>query len=434
MNIKLSLTRQVLFFALGLIMLQHNAILAQNCLLSGPMLGPVDHHTARIWVQTKESCLITLHFKEANASTWRTQSAQTKKESYFTNVFTIDSLLPDNDYIYKLNERVYSFSTPKDWAFKAPPPAFDVAIGSCVYINDTPYDRPGKPYGQSPAIFQSIANDSPQVMLWLGDNTYLRPADFQSEYGVAYRYTHTRSTPELQDLLATCMHLAITDDHDFGPNDIGGFYPYRKWTKKVFEAFWPLPVHGAHHPNDLSSYFHLNGIDFYLLDNRTWREVPGDSAQCLGKSQIEWLIQNLKYSRSPFKMVAIGGQVLNTYPQYENLAVYKEERSYLLRRLEEEKIEGVIFLSGDRHMTELSRLALKDGIIVYDLTCSPLTSSPNTISVNEPNENRLEGTMVNVNNYALLHFSGDQKERKLTIEVKDREGITIWKKSIVKGQ
>ena len=398
------------------------------------MLGPIDHHTAKIWVQTKASCTLTLQFKAEDAPKWRSQRIQTRKEDYFTYVFTLDSLLPGTDYIYKLNEGVYSFRTPVDWTFKQPPPAFTLAAGSCVYINDTPYDRPGKPYGQDPAIFQSIANDRPQLMLWLGDNTYLRPADFQSEYGVAYRYTHTRSTPELQKLLATSMHLAITDDHDFGPNDIGGFYAYRLWTKSVFEAFWPLPVHGAHHPDDLSSYFHLNGIDFYLLDNRTWREMPGDSAQCLGKSQIEWLIQNLKYSRSPFKLVAIGGQVLNTYAHYENLAVYKAERSYLLKRLAEEKIKGVIFLSGDRHMTELSRLTLGDGVVVYDLTCSPLTSSPNTISINEPNENRVPGTMVNVNNYALLHFSGDQKERLLTVEVKDVDGATIWKQLIPSGQ
>lgn len=85
-------------------------------------------------------------------------------------------------------------------------------------------------------------------------------------------------------------------------------------------------------------------------------------------------------------------------------------------------------------MTELSRLTLGDGVVVYDLTCSPLTSSPNTISINEPNENRVPGTMVNVNNYALLHFSGDQKERLLTIEVKDVDGATIWKQFIPSGQ
>ena len=98
-------------------------------------------------------------------------------------------------------------------------PDFRFVIGSCAYINDPPYDRPGEPYGGEYEIFEQIAAQRPDFMIWLGDNVYLREPDWNSEAGILYRYTHTRSLPQLQKLLRICPHYAIWDDHDFGPND-----------------------------------------------------------------------------------------------------------------------------------------------------------------------------------------------------------------------
>jgi alkaline phosphatase D len=403
---------------------------SQECLRSGPMLGHISHHTASIWVQTNSSCEIILQFKNRNAEEWRSKRAIPLKSNFYTHTFLLDSLDPGGVYIYKLNELNYQFQTQVDWEYKIDPPEFTVAAGSCVYINEEEYDRSGKPYGQGSTIFSAIALDSPDVMLWLGDNTYLRPADVQSEYGIARRYGHTRADKNMQLLLASCASYAITDDHDFGPNNSGGFYPYRSWIKNVFDLFWPNPISGAHHERDLTSYFHYNGIDFFLLDNRSWREEPCDSCSLLSKSQVDWLIQNLKFSRSPFKMVAVGGQVLNTVARYENHARYAEEREYLISRIQEERIEVVIFLTGDRHMTELSRLELENGIEIYDLTISPLTSAPNRVSMNEENANRMKGTFVNVNNYALLNFSGTESERILNISIHNSKGEIQWKKEL----
>ena len=60
------------------------------------------------------------------------------------------------------------------------PPAFSFVTGSCAFINEAKYDRPGKPYGGGYEIFESMAADDPDMMLWLGDNIYLREVDFQS--------------------------------------------------------------------------------------------------------------------------------------------------------------------------------------------------------------------------------------------------------------
>ena len=58
------------------------------------------------------------------------------------------------------------------------------------------------------------------------------------------------------------------------------------------------------------------------------------------------------------------------------MSQFPTERQQILDRLEEEDIRGVVFLSGDRHTTELSELTLGNGRKVYDLTVSPLTSGP----------------------------------------------------------
>lgn len=403
-----------------------------QCIQSGPMLGHISHRTADVWIQTNGACEVTIEYWEENGEFKGSSRQTTSKADHFTHTFAIDSLLPGRVYKYKLTgkEEVFKFKTQVDWDYKVNPPAFTVAAGSCVYVNDTPYDRPGTPYGQGTEIFRSIASSTPDVMLWLGDNTYLRPADVSSEFGFSYRYSHTRLDENIQSLLPLCANYAITDDHDYGPNNASGSYPYKNWALRVFNLYWPNPESGSHHPNDLTSYFNRNGIDFFLLDNRSWREEPGDSSAMLGKSQIDWLIENLKFSRTPFKMVAVGGQILNTVDRYENMARYSQERAYLLKRIEEERIKGVIFLTGDRHMTELSLVELGNDIKVYDLTISALTSKANTSSKDEPNDNRVEGTMVNVNNYALLHFSGTYRKRELEIEILDKEGKQLWSKTL----
>lgn len=126
--------------------------------------------------------------------------------------------------------------------------------------------------------------------------------------------------------------------------------------------------------------------------------------------------------------MAIGNQVLNSAAIYETYATIPAERERLLKRIEDEGIPGVVFLTGDRHFTELSALKLKDGRTLYDLTCSPLTSGVHTPK--EENGNRVEGTVVEQRNFATLSFSGKRKERVMTIRVFDKDGTQLWERAI----
>jgi len=355
--------------------------------------------------------------------------------------FILKDLIPGTSYNYSygptittVSKEVYSFKTQTLWQHRTEPPAFRVATGSCAYINEKEYDRPGEPYGSDYFIFDTIVSKKPDMMLWLGDNIYLREVDYMSESGIVHRYNHTRGTPELKKLLSYCPNYAIWDDHDFGPNDSNGSYSHKDLTLDAFRQYWgnpPFGIKGAE--KAITTSFQFMDIDFFLLDNRSNRTSPDivgvEKPTILGEAQINWLVQALKFSQSPYKIVAMGGQFLNTEAKFENYAVYNEERTRIIKLIENNNISGVVFLTGDRHCTELSELKLSNGKIIYDLTVSPLTSHSYD-NTKEANTLRVEGTLVPKANFATLDFSGTKKERKLTVIVYDNKGAKLWSKEL----
>jgi len=92
----------------------------------------------------------------------------------------------------------------------------------------------------------------------------------------------------------------------------------------------------------------------------------------------------------------------------------------------------VVFLTGDRHFTELSALKLKDGRTIYDLTTSPLTSGP--YAPKEQNDLRVEGTVVAERNFSTIDVAGAKGARTLMIRVFDGTGKQLWERSIPQDQ
>ncbi|MBL0333099.1 MAG: hypothetical protein IPP65_09785 [Chlorobi bacterium] len=76
------------------------------------------------------------------------------------------------------------------------------------------------------------------------------------------------------------------------------------------------------------------------------------------------MIDKLSSSNSKFKIIALSDQLLNPVAKYENYSTYPEERQKIIDLILNEGIKGVVFFSGDRHITELSKL---DRIGTYPL-------------------------------------------------------------------
>ena len=437
-----SLPRLISVFIL--LLFSHIGLLAQNNLLqSGPMLGYVDMREVLLWAQTTEAAEVSFEYWEVGNEDvkWKTDVTRTSKKHGYTAKCIADQVEPGRSYEYKLMingkvvERPYptKFKTQTLWQYRTDPPAFSIAVGSCSYINEEKYDRPGKGYGGTYDIFSAIYKQEPDIMLWLGDNTYYREPDWSTRTGMYHRFTHTRSIPVVQPLLASTNHYAVWDDHDFGPNDSDGTWIHKETAWEVFRDFWGNPTFGIPGQKGVTSYFNYNDVDVFMLDNRYFR-TPNKCESCprtiLGKEQLEWIKGALAQSRAPFKLVAIGGQVLTTnkaHETYINLA--PGERQELLDHIEREDIRGVIFLSGDRHFTELSMLENKAGNIVYDMTTSPLTAGAYK-DPKEKNEHRVEDTLLGERNFSVLRVSGPRKERLLEITVYDSFGNEKWKQVI----
>ncbi len=430
-----------LFFWLGIL-----PLFSQNGLLqSGPMLGYVDMKEALLWAQTTRAATVEFVYwdKEMPKKKYVTDPVKTEKSTAYTAKCIADQVEPGRQYAYELriNGKAVALPYPTEfktqplWRWRTDPPAFSVATGSCAYMNEPEYDRPGKPYGSNFQIFPSIAGQKPDLMLWLGDNTYLREPDWATRTGVLHRFTHSRSLPELQPLLASTSHYAIWDDHDFGPNDSDGSWIHKDMTWDVFRAFWGNPTFGVNGQKGCTTWFQYADVDFFLLDDRYFR-TPNDCATCprtlLGQEQLDWFKAALAQSQAPFKIVAIGGQVLSTLKLNERyINLFPAERDSILAHIEREDIKGVVFLTGDVHLTELSALQNARGNWVYDLTASPLTSGVNTHGKPDDNANRVDGTLVMQHNFAMLRFSGPRKERQLEIAVYSSDGKEIWKKTIL---
>lgn len=424
---------------------------SQNQLLrSGPMLGYSEMTETTVWLQTKSPARVYLRYwKQGEASSSKTTKAiQTHEENDHIARFTISRLAFGTRYEYEvyLNDQKLKFSYPlrfqtqQHWRWRTEPPAFKFAFGSCAYINDPPFDRPGKPYGSGFETFNKIADQQPDFMLWLGDNIYYREPDWLTESAMRYRNAQNRELPELQRLLASTHHYAIWDDHDYGPNDSDRTYRGKEWALDVFKDYWANISYGHDETKGVFGRFEWGDVEFFLLDNRFHRS-PKESTEAdrgmLGEKQLHWLRESLQSSNATFKIIVGGNQMINPLTPWEAWAEYPEEQKRFFEFLKSSKIEGVLFISGDRHYAELLKRNDLTEYPLYDFTSSPLSAGNSRPNKDKEANNpyRVNGTLVlDVKNFGMIEVSGKAKERKLTLKSIDGSGKEHWRHEITEGE
>ncbi|MCS6989429.1 MAG: alkaline phosphatase family protein [Chloroherpetonaceae bacterium] len=428
-----------------LFLLHSAALMAQADLLqSGPMLGYSEMKEVLLWVQTKAQARVKFEYWEKGKPETRasTDEVLTNKQTAFVAKLVADKVEPGRRYEYALYingqkvDRPYplEFQTQPLWQWRTDPPEFTIALGSCYYRNEERYDRPGRGYGSDYEIFSAIHAKRPDLMLWLGDNIYLREPDWNAREGIFHRHAHQRALPELQPLLASTHHYAIWDDHDYGPNDHDRSFWNKEQTLEAFKLFWGNPAYGVAGLNGITGQAQWGDVELFLLDNR-YNRSPNDrkteTRTILGEAQFRWLIDALVSSKATFKIVAIGGQVLNSVARYETYQnVAPEEKARLIKAITDEGVKGVVFVDGDRHHTELSKLDRAGTYPLYDLTVSPLTSGVNVNAAKEENAYRVPDTIVTERNFAILKFSGPLKDRAMTITIYNKDGNALWSRTI----
>ena len=414
----------------------------ENGISSGPMVGYSEKMEVGLWIQTtKKSEVKFIYWDIDNPKIkFETDSKTTEKVSGFTATLIADLVQPGTIYNYQpiINgskidfDYKLEFQTQEHWEYRKDAPDFSFSIGSCAYTNEIEKDRPGKSYGGDYFIYANILRKKPDFMLWLGDNVYFREPD-GSKTGIYHRYTHDRALSDLQPLLGSVHHYAIWDDHDYGPNNSDRSFIHKNLTLQAFKDFWANPSYGIGDNGGITTQFKWSDVDFFLLDNRFFRTPQNREyiyKEILGDNQVQWLIDVLLNSKAPFKIIAIGGQFLNSEKVFENHINWEDEHKKILDLIEKEKIEGVIFLSGDRHFSEVSKMDRYDAYPLYDFTVSPLTSGFCDICENEKNKYRIPESGVFQRNFAVFKVSGANENRTLDYTIFNNKGGKLWEYTI----
>ncbi|MDE2277097.1 MAG: alkaline phosphatase family protein [Burkholderiales bacterium] len=308
-----------------------------------------------------------------------------------------------------------------------------LAFGSCA--------RQNKPQ----PIWRAITEVSPHLFMFIGDNLY---ADAESAPTLRERYAEFEKVQALQQFRRSHTHLAIWDDHDYGDDDVGGDYPYKRLSQQLFCDAWG---EAADSPRRTRSGVYqawrvasggrvLQVLMPDLRFNRTplvtdparrqgyqalmaraaagVREpVPGwyvpnpdPAASLLGAEQWAWLEQQLAQP-ADLRVLVSTVQFAAEGTGWEGWANFPLERQRLFELIRRHRAEGIVVISGDMHYGELSRMDVPGLYPLWDLTSSGLTE---VWDVPTPNQRRASAVIAEPN-FGLLEVDWQRSRVQLSV-------------------
>jgi len=348
-------------------------------LIHGPMVGSVTDTEARFWVRTREESDVFIILSETNSADQEHKSSTvtTKASADFTGVTSISGLKPSTSYSYKLvidtleSEETFTFSTfpPQGSSAK-----FEIGFGGCSGY--TPWHE---------HIWRTIANYNFPLFLQTGDNVYIDDPERMTIN--EFCYYRRQSRPEYRALVAGTSIAAIWDDHDFGDNDSWGGPEIAtpSWKIPVWETFknnWNNPSYGGGDSQPGCWFtFSMADVDFFMLDDRFYRDdhnnPPSDRpATMLGSAQKNWLFDSIRASTATFKVIVTSvpwayGVKPGSNDPWQG---FMDEREEIFSFFEQNKIDGIFLLSGDRHRADIWKIERENGYDLYDFENARLTN------------------------------------------------------------
>ena len=149
---------------------------------------------------------------------------------------------------------------------------------------------------------------------------------------------------------------------------------------------------------------------------------------------MEWLKNAMLQSNSNkqvnFRIIAIGSQVLNPWSPWDCLRHFPAEFKDLMNFITDNNINGVRFITGDRHHSEIIKTERPGTYPLYDITASPLTAGVAKSGGAEANNPDRVGPEIAENNYARFTFTGSEKERKMMVQFIGTKGAILHEWSV----
>jgi alkaline phosphatase D len=346
-------------------------------LLHGPMLGCVTDSSARFWVRTVDETPVQIMASTSNnlIAPITSEPALTDPNRDFTAIVELKGLQASTTYYYNVLINGKSALKPEFPSFctypaASSPATFKVGFGGGAGFYP-PYER----------IWDTIFSHEPIAFLGLGDNVYINMPELPN--GVHY-YTYYRrqSRSEFRKLVAATAIYAIWDDHDAATDDVwlGPFKDKPVWKMPLLEVFkqnFNNPYYGDPDWPGCWHNFSICDVDFFMLDGRTYRTNPYDeNPTMLGPVQKAWLLDQLKNAKGTFKVIAspVPWALATKGAARDTWNGFKEERKEIFDFLAENKVNGVILLSADRHRSDAWKIERKNGYPLYEFESSRLTN------------------------------------------------------------
>jgi alkaline phosphatase D len=277
-----------------------------------------------------------------------------------------------------------------------PDPVQRIAFGSCNSLKNI---KKGEA-----SLLDAIARTRPDVFMWTGDSIY---SSGKHDVGdLVEKFNSLKTYPPYARLRAQTRILGVTDDHDFGVNDVGKEMENKVERLGAYLDF--LNVSTDSHRRRRSGYYHSvtlgtspHQVKVIFLDTRWHRDshrIPSAggsgwplsslvasfsrllcaalgvgvnyAATILGEQQWEWLEEELRGSTSDVHLLVSSIQVLTTNPLVESWGHFPLEKRRLLALLNDVAVPRFLLISGDVHHAEF---AAGDDNRVYEATSSGLT-------------------------------------------------------------
>ena len=312
---------------------------------------------------------------------------------------------------------------------------YKIAFGSCL---DQELPQP---------IWKTIEGENVDSFIFLGDNVYGDSMDGKlNKMKLAYK----KQKKMIPSWLKEKDLFYIWDDHDYGVNDGGLEYKYKKEAQQLYLDFWNSKKDDKRRSQE-GTYFNsiINIDDLKLniigLDTRYFRSstknrqdgyepLDKENITMLGKDQWTWLYDALS-NEADLIILLSSVQVLPTNHQFEKWEIFPNERVKLLNALGNIKTKTII-LSGDRHragvyeygdIVEITSSSLNKAIADswYEkliLNLMPKSIRKKLIDPKEQDEFQINELISEVN-YGLMTI--DSINRTVLIEIKDISGKPI---------
>lgn len=294
-------------------------------------------------------------------------------------------------------------------------------------------------------ILEKIADDNPDLFIFLGDNIYADTTDMDV---MRDKYAKLRADRGFSRLLQACPTLVTWDDHDYGVNDGGADYPQRVESQKLFVDFWQDPADSPRRHREGVYDAKVFGpigkrVQVILLDTRYFRSpldkgeqrvggsyVPStDPARTmLGDAQWEWLEQQLRVP-AELRIIATSIQLLPAASGQETWANLPLERQRIFDLIESTKANGVIFISGDRHWSELSVVDDTLSYPLYELTSSSLNQL-HARGTPTKNQYRATPNTFHRENYGVIAINWEADIPTVQLEIRDIERTVRLRQAI----